>query len=214
MADVRKLDRATRCLALVGMFLQRWALMEDALRGALGKALGLNKIQTAIVASNTQLRDKIHILRTAVEATFFDPASDKDRFKSVLQSIAEAAWKRNMIAHVLFFEPDKGDGVQFFVTKAKGKLDIPETIWDIAKFETEYLEIDHFTDELRLLEERLEYSTKLLSSLTYLSSAPTQGALTQASLADLFHPLPKSRKSGKRRANRKKYDEIPPSSRR
>jgi hypothetical protein len=72
MTDIYSLDVDTRCSVLVGKFLQKWASMEEAMRTAMQTALGLDTFQSAIVSSNTQLRDKIHILQTLVSMLPFE----------------------------------------------------------------------------------------------------------------------------------------------
>jgi hypothetical protein len=146
MTDIHSLDAETRCLVLVGEFLRKWASMEAAMRTAMQTALGLDTFQSAIVGSNTQLRDKIHILRTLVAMLPFERETIK-RFDKTLVSISDASWNRNMMAHNAFAPSPDGRGVSFSVTKAKGgPLSFPETIWDISRFETEYAEIGRLED--------------------------------------------------------------------
>jgi hypothetical protein len=106
-------------------------------------ALELNDFQTAIITSNTQLRQKAYILRTLVSLLPFDKKT-KDQFNGVLTGIENAYGKRNMIAHDAFTPSSNGEGVSFSVTRARGKLSFPETVWDIPKFEQEYAEIETF----------------------------------------------------------------------
>jgi hypothetical protein len=116
--------------------------MEAAMRAAMQTTLGLDTFQSAIVGSNTQLRDKIHILRTLVAMLPFERETI-ERFDKTLVSIINASPNRNMMAHNAFAPSPDGRGVSFSVTKAKGgPLSFPETIWDITRFETEYAEIE------------------------------------------------------------------------
>ncbi len=125
MTDFRSLDPTVHSCALVGNFLALWANMEAKIRDAIAKALGLSDIQSAIVSANIQLRDKVHILRTAVDLSPIRPQSEVSRFKSVLQSILDYAPTRNMMAHDMFGPSEDGSGVEFMVVKAKGKLQFP-----------------------------------------------------------------------------------------
>jgi hypothetical protein len=144
MTDINSLDAETRCLALVGKFLQKWAAMEGAMHLAMQRALELDAFQAAILASNIRLWDKINILRTLVSRLPFDADKIK-RFDHVLVAIGEASHKRNMIAHNAFAPSPEGEGVSFSVTKAKGKLAFADIVWGVAEFEKEYAEIERFT---------------------------------------------------------------------
>ena len=131
--DFNILDREVRTVALVGMFLQRWASMESAINNAIGKALGLDDLQTLVVAKNIQFRDKTHILRTALTLSDLSPL-DREKYDGILNDIAGVSHVRNMMAHDLFLPSQKTDGVEFLVVKAKGRLNFPEEDWPIAKF--------------------------------------------------------------------------------
>jgi hypothetical protein len=144
MSDISSLDAETRCVVLVGKFLQRWAAMEGAMRLAIEKTLELDAFQAAIIASNTRLWDKINILRTLVSRLPFDADKIK-RFDDLLLGIGNASYKRNMMAHNAFAPSPDGKGVSFSVTKAKGKLAFPDTVWGLVEFEREYDEIERFT---------------------------------------------------------------------
>lgn len=82
--DFAALNQPTRCFALVGAFLCQWSLMEREINQAIGKVLGLEFAQTAIVAANISLRDKIHILRTALTITTMADKDDRERFNQSL----------------------------------------------------------------------------------------------------------------------------------
>jgi hypothetical protein len=208
--DVRSLDPDTRAFALVGMFLQYWALMEEALREAMAKALGLQMVQAVIVASNIQLRDKIHILKTAVSITQFPDPEERERFTKLLQQIADSAHKRNMVAHDLFFPPADGDGVRFLVFKAKGKFSMPETIWTTDQFGDEFVEISRWTTELERLKERLTFSENLTKFLAATLSEPNPAPSAPGALTLLTHPPPGSHTSETSHATPEKEGETPP----
>jgi hypothetical protein len=142
LTDINSLDAETRCLVLVGKFLQKWAWMEGALHTAMQIALGLDTFQTAIVTSNTQLRRKINILGTLISGAPFE-REKIDRFKKTLNDIDQAAGNRNMMAHDAFAPSSDGRAVSFSVTKARGgPLLFPETLWDVSRFEKEYAAIE------------------------------------------------------------------------
>ena len=126
----------------------------DAQRDSI--SLELDSFQTAIVTSNTQLRDKIHILRTLVSLLPFEKEKI-ERFDETLAEISNVSFKRNMMAHNGFSPSSDGNGVSFSVTKAKGTLFFPPTIWDIARFKTEYAEIDHLKAGVSELAEAINH---------------------------------------------------------
>jgi hypothetical protein len=77
------LDRAQ---AHVGRFLWHWALLEGELRRALRRALNLSDLEVRIIASNVQLRAKIDIIRTVINAN--GPTEAGQRSDNVLRKIA------------------------------------------------------------------------------------------------------------------------------
>jgi hypothetical protein len=141
MTDINTLNAETRCLVLVGKFLQNWAAMEEVMRLAMEKLLQLDEFQAAIIASNIQLWDKINILRTLVSRLPFDEDKIK-QFNDVLVKIGKASRNRNMMAHNAFAPSPDGKGVSFSVIKAKGKLEFPDTVWEVAKFDEEYAKVE------------------------------------------------------------------------
>ncbi|MEX0964748.1 MAG: hypothetical protein WDZ52_11980 [Pseudohongiellaceae bacterium] len=124
--------------ARIGRFLQNWALVEGTLRQAIGKALGLSRVQTVFVGVNLSFRDKINTLKTAIDVSHIYPEADKDRFKKLLDTISGHSPVRNMVAHDMFEVSEDGSKVSFFVIKAKGKFDLPDVTWDERKFREEY----------------------------------------------------------------------------
>lgn len=142
---------------LVGQFLHEWGLLEMELRDALQKALGLTALQAAIVGSNTQLRDKLHILRTAVNLAAI-PKEEQENYNTTLNQIATYSTTRNMMAHDAFFPSVDGKGVRFFVIKAKGNFDIPHVVWDERKFQEEFDKIAAFTKTIEKLSASFENS--------------------------------------------------------
>lgn len=177
MTDFHSLDPETRAFALVGCFLAQWAIMESNIREAMGKALGLDQIQVAIINANIQLRDKIHIVRTAVDISPIYPETEKERYKKVLMDISDYSHNRNMMAHGMFGPSTSSDGVEFFVTKAKGKLVFPDVNWSMSKFNEEYERIKDFADELRNLTKRLDTAAFLKAAAEARFPAPMPSIL-------------------------------------
>src|SRR6266567_472952 len=72
--EFKALPAHIRGPALVGLFLQFWALLESGMNRAIGKALGLTVLQEAFVTANLQFRDKINILLSALQFTTISPS--------------------------------------------------------------------------------------------------------------------------------------------
>ena len=142
MDQFRKLDPDTRTLALVGKFLQNWALMEAKLNNVLVKALGLGDLNGVVVARNIQLRDKTKIVKTAIDMSYFSNKEEKQKYVKLIDRIADFSAKRNIVAHE-FFSPSKdGETVDFIVIKANGKLMFPDEKWSIEDFESHFSTIN------------------------------------------------------------------------
>lgn len=62
------------------------------------------------------------------------------------------------MAHDLFFAPEGGDGVEFLVTKATGKLQFPVTIWSVDEVEQKSKALLEVKGKLEDLRKRLSYA--------------------------------------------------------
>lgn len=184
------LHPSDRSYLLVGKFLQRWALMEAQLREAIGKALGLDTLQTVVACANISLRDKINILKTAVNMSVGLTNDEKAKYTKALNSIANYSPVRNMIAHDMFWPTEDGKGVQFFVIRAKGKFEIPDMQWDQKKFNEEYRAIDSFKGELAELVKRLGHAQLLEALASAMSDEPSNLGFGRLRLQGLLNPPP------------------------
>lgn len=137
--DFKSLDPYLRAVALVGQYLQQWSSLESALNVAIGHAFGLTIVQEAIITKNMQLRDKLHALKTVLD--FVEP-DDPEGYSDTLTEIGNLMTKeRNILAHEPFWQDEEGDGVQFIIVRARGKLSFPNTRWSIEDFETKYAKL-------------------------------------------------------------------------
>src|SRR5882757_6550613 len=93
------LEPEIRSFALVGQFLQRWALTERELHNCIREALDLSNINTLIVTKNIQLRDKINILNTCVAETAYLPDAEVKAVRLVIEDFSSFSLVRNMMAH-------------------------------------------------------------------------------------------------------------------
>jgi len=154
----RSLDPDTKALVLVGQYLQNWALMESLLNTCIAKVLRLDTLQGLIVCKNVQLRDKIHILKTASALEIFNRA-ELQPFTAALNHIANISSDRNMIAHDMFNAAEDGDGVVFSVTKAKGTLALVDTRWKVSDFTDRYEDIVRTTSTVMRLADKIPKPT-------------------------------------------------------
>ncbi|UFI03453.1 hypothetical protein [Roseibium aggregatum] len=129
-----------RAMALAGHYLQSFALMEAAMNTAIGKALKLSSVQSVVVCKNISFRDKIHILRTLVDISPI-ATTEKKQHDTFLNKVAGYSADRNMVAHDLFGPDESQTGIEFFVTKAKGKLHFPTVVWSVDEVEKKSKEL-------------------------------------------------------------------------
>lgn len=162
--DFRELVPSVRTVALVGEFLQRWALMESEMNRVIGKALGLNQLQTLIVCRNAQFTAKTHILKTAINYTMLG-ASSRERYSKIIDAIGAASPTRNMLAHDVFLTSDNTDGVVFHAIKARGELKFPDEDWSVEKFEEWFTKLANWYEEISALGKELAPDTKSLGQL-------------------------------------------------
>jgi hypothetical protein len=214
MDDIHSLTPEIRSFALVGMFLQAWAFMEQELRRAIEKGLGLNGLQAAMVCSNMQLRDKINLLKTLVHISLPVFPAEKEKFITALNKVATMSSKRNMLAHDVFGPSDDGKSVAFFVIKAKGKLEFPDTIWSPADFMKECAEIRALTTEFEEMTRLLKAVDSYMKLADQANAPPTSTPnplFGGTGLLGLLSPLPEElQSSDTKSANPEIRDGNPP----
>jgi hypothetical protein len=161
-SDFLSLDKETRAHALVGSFLQTWAVMEGKLDATIAEALGIHSLQELILCKNVQLSARIHILRTLVSISTLQE-TEKQRINKILNKLSEQYVNyRNIVAHNLFVPSETSDGVEFVVVRARSKLNFPKNDWSVAKFEEIQEEIGEFSNELESLRENLKISSAVM----------------------------------------------------
>lgn len=160
MVDYSSLQPNTRSQALVGTFLQMWSFLEAELNDTVQAALGLGNLEAVVVSKNVQLRDKIHIVKTMIGLRFRENSDDHKNFRKLLEDVRNASADRNMIAHEMFGPDEDGDGVEFLITRAKGKLTFPKTKWSISEFEEKYSTLISLTKKLGEFRAKIAKQTK------------------------------------------------------
>jgi hypothetical protein len=154
--DVSKLDPETRCFALVGQFMQAWALMESSLHNAIGAALSIEITSLKILCANIEFGAKIYILRTLIDVSPIFPKEEKGKLQTTLRELAEYAKLRNMVAHNPFQPDESKKGVEFLVVKARGKYEVPKEVWPDDRFRNEGATIGQYRSLLDGLEARFQ----------------------------------------------------------
>lgn len=173
MNEFLKLDPHMRSLALVGSFLQHWALVESNLNRILIKSIGLDNITGLIVVKNIQFRDKIRISISAIRQSFI-LNEDLANYQKLMKSINDFSAKRNIIAHELFVDNDDGD-VEFLVTKANDGLKFPKEVWSIDTFLIHFNTMNGFIEELKVLHSKLTQATLVKALISAQNSEPVAG---------------------------------------
>lgn len=153
--DLAALPRDTRAFTLVGMYLQSWAVMESQLNRTLSRTLGLDTLQGIVVTRNIQMRDKINIVKSLIHLVVINDAT-RSRYLKLLERIGGLSGDRNTVAHDMFDHDEDGDGVRFYVTKAKGKLQFPNVRWSIDVFTEKCFELYDIHKHLRQLDNVLD----------------------------------------------------------
>lgn len=164
-----------RSYALVGHYLNSFAIMEASLNEVIACAIGLSQVQKAVLCKNISLRDKTKIARTMLSLALL---SDKDKklYDKAIVSIAGHSTDRNMVAHDLFDVDETGDGVEFFVTKAHGKLEFPETKWSVDTVEEKSEELLSLSSTLRECSRQLKHAEIIAALLATPDPQPPSGA--------------------------------------
>lgn len=166
LVDFSKLDPETRACALVGYYLNKWAVMEGALDECIRKALNLDRGQGYVLARNISFMSKVFIFRTLMN----EALGEKDRKKAYDKfaiNIADLAKDRNMVAHSQFSADKTGDGVEFFVIAARSKLAFSEARWSI-------------NDTLQRVQDMVDATEKLGELETFFSSSSAMKAIAKS----------------------------------
>jgi hypothetical protein len=160
-------------LCLVGL---RWNF---SLMTPWNALVGVKGLTAAVLTHNLQVRDKQNIIRT-----FFDlyGAADPEWVKAATKAmdrLGKCNNDRNIVAHTAFAPKPNGD-VEFFIVKAKGRLQLPEVIWTQADFDAK-------ETEMEAVRARLE---ELVEDCLKRKDAATPRA--RNALIGLFEPSPDS----------------------
>ena len=217
MIDFAALDHETRTVALVGRFLQCWAIMEITIANCIASALGLTAIAKFVLETNISLTNKTFVLGALCSISFLSDA-DKASATKLLGEIRNYRWARNLVAHEVFSPSNTTDGVKFSAVRARGKLEFPEADWSIARCQELYAEIERFTEALDDLDAKLKKARRIPpNSLSALLSAiptlPTEEPFRSTALDPQFRQPQAAQMSATTDANPETETKTPPSRR-
>jgi hypothetical protein len=127
-------DDFDRSFQQVGHFFSSWALLELRMNSAITKILNLEDRAGYIILANVQVRDKIHILRTAF--SIWDESDPNSALATkTMNRIARMAGRRNILAHTMFYPMTDGS-IEIAKVEAKGELNFPKIYWRPSDFES------------------------------------------------------------------------------
>jgi hypothetical protein len=171
MTDYHVLDPDTRAIALVGRFLQLWAIMEAGIDQAIATGLNVTQIVQHVLGKNMDFADKIFVLRCLCSISYLLD-DEKAHIETLLNRIHGFYMNRNIVAHDMFFRSSMTDGVGFLAMRARGKISSPDIDWSVAQFEELFLSLLDFTSDLQELNKKLSGAKRLqANSLPALLSA-------------------------------------------
>ena len=110
--------------------------------------LDSENIVSVIVLANIQARDKINALKTLLDL-FAPTPEDRASATAIMAKVGALSGDRNIIAHNMFWPADKKGGVEFVVTKAKGKLNLPKVVWRPKDFNDKIDEMGRLMVEMK-----------------------------------------------------------------
>jgi hypothetical protein len=186
----------------------QWTHLEYEITRGIQRVFGLIYIEGAIITGNIQVRDKISILRTAVEFYSRDRMSNEWRAEAVrlFTKIADIVPDRNLVAHTYFEPTDDGD-IRFVRVRAKTAINEVQEIWteeivnakcaemNVCMYDLAQLMGELLHREGRYLEPRSPNG--LLDPLTPLYPPPSQPQENQNSEAHLVKRRTPARTSRK-----------------
>jgi hypothetical protein len=109
------------------------------------------------------------------------PETIRTTYDTVLNTLANLSGDRNMVAHDQFEHDPDGDGIRFWVIKAKGRWGLPDTRWSAKEVERKCSELTEIAEMLKRLRQDFRLS-KVLTRLTSAGALPTQAQQEQEAL--------------------------------
>ena len=146
---------------LVGSFMCRWAIAENAVDKAIGEALELNIAQSFLIRSNFVVRKKLDLLITLTNMSTMKD-DEKKHYANQIGNLRTLSTDRNIVAHCAFFPTEDNTAVKFLrVTSNPKGLNVPDIRWTRRDFLDRSQRLMDSATELNLL------STKIRQAISY-----------------------------------------------
>lgn len=145
--DLRAIKQPVQAWALVGIYLQAFAMLEWAVADLMAKLMNLTDTQSSILRTNMPFAQKVMTARTLSSFGIGDKVLAERAEKALKDLVDTHASERNFIAHTMFGAAE--NGVQFARVKAKKVFQqdmLHMTVEDIERKCRILLELD---DEIR-----------------------------------------------------------------
>lgn len=191
----RKGKEQDAAYSLVGEFMFHWSYIESKITLGIQNLLRLPAPQGEIVLANVTFRDKTSMLATLAYEILHKASEDaaNKALKFINEITTFSGTYRNVLVHNPFIPRDDGT-IEIFRVKAKGKFEIPETVWDKDFFEARFKEIDGFEVRLDRLLDALMAAPKphnfVTDLLPFLGHGAPSGSFAPPILRDpQYHPL-------------------------
>jgi hypothetical protein len=159
MSDASTKIEQDAAFALVGEFLFHWAGVESTITEGIADLLQLPEPQADIILANVSFRDKTSMAKTLIHHTYTSAKSDDNTIKAahaLFDAIISFSGNyRNVLMHNPFVPLATG-GIEIFRVRAKGKYEVPKTIWDNEFLEERLKELEQFQTQLNPLFSDLE----------------------------------------------------------
>jgi hypothetical protein len=150
ISDMDKQDISFR---LVGEFMFHWSYIESKITQGIQDLLTLKSPESEIILANVSFRDKTSMAATLSHLIFTENKKENQASEALklFNSINEFSGNyRNVLVHNPFF-PLNEIGIEIFRVRARGKFEMPKTVWDKDFFEERFKEIDNFDQQLETL---------------------------------------------------------------
>lgn len=146
-----EMEPTVRAWALVGFYIQQFAMLEARIDDTLAELLDLGPVASMIVNRNVTLADKVRILRSLADLVYSagianTPLADpegKATMDRSLVSIQRHLEERNMVAHAAFrAEETSCNGAVFYTARANSKAKFELVRWPIETFVSRVIDFD------------------------------------------------------------------------
>jgi hypothetical protein len=137
----------------VGLFLYKFALLEQEINNRIIDILELKGDAAGVVAHSLDFFKKLNILRiVAIERT---PEAERHSVEQIFNAIAGQNENRKLMAHCRFEPSETTGSVQFRRTTTHAKVKVEDPLWSPKKFTEEFEKMDVLLAKLNGLKPQL-----------------------------------------------------------